>query len=85
MLAVCDARYNFTLIDVAQFGSNNDGGVLKESDLWRAFDSDNLNLPAPESIPGCRLKEVPYYLVGDEIFPLKDWLMRPYPGIKNCG
>ena len=23
---------------------------------------------------------LPYYLVGDEIFRLKTWLMRPYPG-----
>ena len=23
---------------------------------------------------------LPYFLVGDEIFPLKTWLMRPYPG-----
>ena len=83
MLPVCDARYNFTLIDVEQFGSNDDSGVLKESDLGRAFDGGNLNLSAPESIPGCRLKEAPYYLVGDEIFPLKDWLMRSYPGIKT--
>ena len=44
LLAVCDARYNFTLIDVGQFGSNNDSVVLKESDLGRAFDGGNLNL-----------------------------------------
>ena len=24
--------------------------------------------------------ELPYFLVGDEIFHLKTWLMRPYPG-----
>ena len=30
------------------------------------------------------MKKVPFYLVEDEIFPLiKDWLMRPYPGIKK--
>ena len=24
--------------------------------------------------------KIPYYLLGDEIFPLESWLMRPYPG-----
>ena len=24
--------------------------------------------------------DLPYYIVGDEIFPLKPWLMSPYPG-----
>ena len=24
--------------------------------------------------------DLPFFLVGDEIFPLKKWLMRPYPG-----
>ena len=33
-----------------------------------------------KKIPGCSLPVVPYCLVGDEIFPLENWLMRPYPG-----
>ena len=24
--------------------------------------------------------ELPHFLIGDEIFPLNTWLMRPYPG-----
>ena len=26
---------------------------------------------------------LPYYMVGDEIFQLKDYLMRPYPGTRS--
>ena len=29
LLAMCNAKYNFTLIDVSQYGSNNDSGVLR--------------------------------------------------------
>ena len=31
LLAVCDAKYNFTLVDVGQYGSNNDSGFLGQS------------------------------------------------------
>ena len=60
--------------------SNNDSGVLKESVFVKAFVQHLFNYPGAKRIPGCRLDKVPYFLVGDEIFPLKDWLMRPYPG-----
>lgn len=80
LMAVCDARYNFLLFDVGQYGSGNDSGVLNESEFGQAFRDGLFDYPGPEKIPGCSLEEVPYFLVGDEIFPLQDWLMRPYPG-----
>eukprot|EP00794_Sanderia_malayensis_P001157 gene1157-525_t len=79
-LAICDARYNFTAIDVGQFGSNNDSGVLLNSEIGQQFEEKCIKIPKSEKITGCLLTEVPYYLVGDEIFPLKQWLMRPFPG-----
>ena len=80
LLAVCDARYNFLLFDVGQYGSGNDSGVLNQSDFGKAFANHLFNYPDPENIPGCSLQKTPFFLVGDEIFPLKDWLMCPYPG-----
>ena len=38
-----------------------------------------MNIPESEKIPGDEL-ELPYFLVGDEIFPLQTWLMRPFSG-----
>ena len=31
LLAICDARYSFTLLDVGHYGRNNDAGVLANS------------------------------------------------------
>ena len=31
-------------------------------------------------LEGYPFRELPYHLAGDEIFPIKTWLMRPYPG-----
>ena len=79
LLAVCDAKYNFTLVHAGQYGSNNDSRVLAQSKTTSAFESNTLNLPESEILPGTNL-DIPYFLVGDEIFPLKPWLLRPYPG-----
>lgn len=38
-----------------------------------------IHLPATEPFDGCPL---PYVFVGDEAFPLREYLMRPYPGLQ---
>ena len=47
--------------------------------MGKCFEDNSLNVPEGSKIPGMDV-ELPYFLVGDEIFPLKTWLMRPYPG-----
>ena len=79
LMAVCDANYCFTMFDIGQFGSNNDSGVLANSTMGILLESNSLHIPKSRVI-NANTGAVPYYLVGDEIFPLKTWLMRPYPG-----
>ena len=80
LLTACDARYCFTLVDIGQYGSNNDSGVLAKSSLWKGFENNSLHVPQPKTLTGCAYEPLPYFLVGDEIFPLKTWMMQPYPG-----
>ena len=80
LLAICDSRYCFTLVDIGQYGSNNDAGVLNKSDIGKKFEENKMKLPLARKVQGCSYDPLPYYLVGDEIFPLKTWMMRPYPG-----
>ena len=70
IMAVYDARYCFSLVDVGHYASNKIG---------RMFSEGGMNVPAPSIVNGCDFDPLPYYMVGDEIFPLKTWLMRPYP------
>ena len=39
-----------------------------------------MNTPPPRHPKGCSFDPLPYYIVRDELFPLKTWLIRPYPG-----
>ena len=80
LMACCDADLNFLMFDVGQYGSNNDSGVLIQSEMGQRLANGTLNFPDPSTLEGCSYDPLPYFLVGDEIFPLKTWLMRPYPG-----
>lgn len=39
-----------------------------------------VNLPEPARLPDDEGDKFPYFFVGDEAFPLRPFLMRPYPG-----
>ena len=73
LLAICDARYCFTLFDLGQYGSNNDSGVLANSEIGELFSSNSFKVPDASKHDSLEL--LPYHLVGDEIFPLKTWLI----------
>ena len=77
MLAICDAKYCFTYVDFGQYGSKNDSSVLRSSGLYKVFKENKFNVPAPteaEAFEG----PLPYFFLGDGIFPLKTWLMKPF-------
>ena len=78
LMAVCDADYKFTFVDIGESGRSSDGGVFASSNIGVAMENQTLNLPVDNLIYGSRLK-FPYNFVGDEAFPLKRYLMRPFP------
>ena len=81
LMALCNGNDNFTLVDIGQYGSNNDRGVHGSSEMGKAFEDGTINFPAAVHLPGCdQLPSLPYFIVGNEIFSLKPWLMRHYPG-----
>ena len=53
LLAICDAKCIFTLLDVGQYGSNNDAGVLANSLLSQMLENNSLKLPSPAQLEGC--------------------------------
>ena len=78
LLAVCDANYRFIWYDFEQYGSSNDSGVLFNSTIGELLETNKSQIPDATALFGCAYDPLPYFLVGDEIFPLKTYLMRPY-------
>lgn len=69
LLAACHAKYCFTLVDAGSYGRENGAAILSGP--------SGLRIPSPRLVGNCTLL---YVLTGDEIFPLKPWFMKPYPG-----
>jgi hypothetical protein len=78
LLALCDANYLFTFIDVGGFGKESDSTIFKDSTLNAALNSNTLNLPVARPI-GDNISPLPYLIVADEAFALSSHVMRPYP------
>ena len=77
---------------MGHYGSCSDAQIFNASNLKRALTHDLLSIPPAEQLPGDghsvqSAQKVPYFLVGDDAFPLCSWLMKPYsPGTStlNC-
>jgi len=77
-LAICDANYIIRFVDIGAYGRRSDGGIFKDSAMGKAFDEGHMNIPQPAAISDSPV--LPYCLVGDKAFPLKSYLLCPYPG-----
>ncbi len=77
MMAVVDAKYKFILVDIGATGSQSDGGILLRSAIGKAIEEKTLNFPEDKFVGNMKL---PHIFVGDDAFPLKTNLMKPYPG-----
>ena len=75
LMDICDANYWFTIIDLGQYGSNNNSGILANLEMGKMFDYDHLNLPANYRLSEHNEQILPFFLLGDKIFPLKKWFM----------
>lgn len=78
LLAVADANYRFVFVDIGSQGRCSDAGVFSESLLNEALEANSLKLPAPTPLPGTN-KDMPYWLLADDAFPLREHILKPYP------
>ena len=79
LLALVDANYKFIAVDVGSYGRSSDGGIFASSNLGKHLQDGTIDLPEDKAFPGTDMT-APYVIVADPAFPLKKYLMRPYPG-----
>ncbi|XP_025203776.1 uncharacterized protein LOC112600693 [Melanaphis sacchari] len=77
LLAVVNANLEFIYVHCGTNGRVSDAGVLKETDLYRSLENNELKIPPPQSPPKVGYK-LPFVFIGDEAFPLMENLMKPY-------
>jgi len=80
LLAICDANYCFTYVDIGDFGKNNDASIYNNSRFNKKLQAGTLNIPELHIYPEKNDCKMPFVLVGDEAFALSNAMMRPYGG-----
>ena len=77
MLALVDGQYKFRWVDVGTAGSCSDAQIFNTCHLKRKIHDGSKGFPDPAPITqGGR--DVPYFILADDVFALKTWLMKPY-------
>ena len=80
LLAVVDSDYKFRFVDVGACGSESDAGIYAQSHLAQMLQNNAANLPPAEPIQGEPTgRPTEYFLVGDDAFALRTYLMKPFP------
>lgn len=79
LLALVDAQYRFLYVDVGANGRQSDAGVYANSKLSEALETNALNFPSASTLPGTTVTS-PFLIVADDAFPMKTYMLKPYPG-----
>ena len=77
LLALVDAKYKFLWVDVGTNGSSSDAQIFNDCDLCSGIIDGTLDVPDAEPLPGDD-RDMPYFLIGDDAFSLRTWLMKPF-------
>lgn len=75
LMAICDASYRFTYLDVGAYGSEGDCNIFKESKFGTDVLHDRLDFPENATVNGVKL---PFFYVADDAFPLCKRIIKPY-------
>jgi len=78
--ALVDANYKFITTAVGGYGKSSDEGFFTRSILGKSLEANTLNISNSKPPPNSE-ESLPFLIVGDEAFPLNQYLLRPYPGV----
>uniref|UniRef100_A0A914CET6 DDE Tnp4 domain-containing protein n=1 Tax=Acrobeloides nanus TaxID=290746 RepID=A0A914CET6_9BILA len=79
-MALVDSDSRFLWSDIGAYGGNNDAFIFNGSQLCQAMDQNLCHIPRSTRLPNSNIR-FPFYFIGDEIFALRFWLLKPYGGM----
>ena len=82
LMALVDADYKFTWVEVGSNGSAGDAQVFNNGELKEFIEHGRMNFPPPEEPLPNDDEDMPFFIIGDDAFALRKWLMKPY-SIRN--
>ncbi|XP_026816456.1 protein ALP1-like [Rhopalosiphum maidis] len=74
---ISDANYKFIAIEVRAYGKQSDAGTFSDLNVYQRLEANTLNIPENENIPLTNIS-APFVLLGDDAYPLKTNLLKPY-------
>jgi len=77
LMALVDADYKFIWVEAGAHGSSSDAQLFQASELREAIESGDIGFPAPDPLPHDD-RDMPYFIIGDDAFPLRTWMMKPF-------
>ncbi len=82
LLGLVEVDYKFIWADVRSNGAASDTQIfLADSKLKEAIENDVISFPPADQLPNDD-RETPYFIIGDDAFSLRTWMMKPYG---RCG
>lgn len=81
---VVDANCCFIYVSVGCQGRQCDGGVFDHSLLNKMLQDSTLNFSTKSCLPG-KISPVPYVLLVDDDFALREHINKPFPGVHQKG
>jgi len=79
---VADSESRIIFIHIGAYGKQSDGGTFSASTLYHFLEDSESALPKPASFEGSGT-EMHFVILGDEAYPLKTYLMKPFAR-KDC-
>ena len=72
-----DSNYKFITADMGCFAKQSDGDMFLASHLFSFIDGKRISFPDPDFLLHGNAT-APYIMLGDEVYPLLPYLMKPY-------